>query len=614
MKFSRTVAAVATTAALLSGGVAVPLSPATAASLNAFDTLSWPQAKAMPGSTVEITPKGTIPDDVRFEGSDDYLGYRYTTDPHTGVVTMHIADDVIPNERAQFVIHATDGVHERDYTFEVKVVGTTGQMAEHSSLEYYPALTVEDGTNSVLSVAQLQGDFPEGTRFEVTAPDHFEVTAADNGDLSVTQLDAVKPGSKTAAGVTAIFPDGSTRTLVADIYAYSKELNESLGNGASIDDFFNTIYDNALTPAWGKREMMGSEPASATLRTDLPEGTTFKTRPDLSPFIFRIMDIDVDERSGEVVVTPKRPIIKGWKFHVPVEATTPDNQIGLGWAAFSVTESGMWDFETFKVTYPQTSTPTPEKATAKPQGNFPKGTTFELRQKPPAGWRAHIDRNTGEITVTPPARTKPGTGVRMPVRVHFPDGSRDVAEATFAFTKPEVAQADKVKVRYPTAVLKPGGSVTVRPTNLPEGATVTVEKWNNRDLKFNVDESTGAITITAPKDAHTRQTGEYVTVTYNDGTQNHATLPLRINKATPSTDTPSTDTPKPAAPAVSDTAPSKSKPSTAAPSDPAPANNAQPAATNDGSSTGGIIAIVLGVLALLGGAAFAATQMGALPF
>lgn len=615
MKFSRTAIAVATTAALLGGGVALPHSPATAATSQAFlSGLTWPVKQVTPGGTVEIAPQGSIPSNVRFEGSDDYLGYRFSTNPRTGVVTMHVAEDVIPNQRTQFMITGSDGVRARSFPIMIHVVDTIGEMAKKYPLSYYPAFTVEDSSDSVLSVAQLQGDFPEGTRFEVTAPDHFKVTAAANGDLSVTQLDPVKPGSKSAASVKVMYPDGSFRNVRADIYAYSKKSSESLGSGASIEDFFNNIYDNAFTPKWHDKTMSGSEQASTALADALPEGTTFKARPDLNPSIFRFIDVDVDEASGVVVVKPKRPLTAPWTFQIPVEVTTPDNLVGIGWATFTVTEDGKWNSETFTVKYPAASATTTEIATAKPVGDFPEGTTFEINQTPPAGWQVKIDRHTGEINLTPPQRTRAGTTVTMPVTARFPDGSRTYLETNFTFIKPEVEQASVTTVRYPTARLLPGESVTVEPNNWPDGAVVSITNLVVRDLTFTADTSTGAITITAGKNADVAQIAANVVVTYKDGSQNTARLPIAIRSNTTTATQPS-DAPGPGSPAPAPApAPKPGTPSTANPA-PAPAPAPTPGGTDkEGSSTGGIIAIVLGVLALLGAAGFAVTQMGSLPF
>ena len=103
-------------------------------------------------------------------------------------------------------------------------------------------------------------------------------------------------------------------------------------------------------------------------------------------------------------------------------------------------------------------------------------------------------------------------------------------------------------------------------------------------------------------------------VTYKDGSQNTARLPIAIRSNTTTATQPS-DAPGPGSPAPAPApAPKPGTPSTANPA-PAPAPAPTPGGTDkEGSSTGGIIAIVLGVLALLGAAGFAVTQMGSLPF
>ena len=91
MKLQRTAIAIAGTAAVFVGGIVSPHAIAQEATTQMQDplsTLSWPTARVVPGSTVQIAPNGTFPTNVRLEGEDENVGYRLTTNPRTGIVTV----------------------------------------------------------------------------------------------------------------------------------------------------------------------------------------------------------------------------------------------------------------------------------------------------------------------------------------------------------------------------------------------------------------------------------------------------------------------------------------------------------------------------------------------
>lgn len=599
MKFSRAVVAIATAAAVFTDGVTVPQSLAETRTIQQND-LHWPTAYVVPGGTVEVKPEGSFPSRVRFSGEEDYLGYRLTTDPFTGVATITVSEDVIPGEVSQFAITATDDVREVDYDLDVEVVESLGTMARETDLSYPLVVGAVDYVDEVKPF----GDVPEGTTFDVVSPEHFEATISDDGTLSVKQLEELPTSSSSMIAVTATFADGSAQTFSVPVLVTTFEDGErsELAN-ATIEEYYDFLFENRFKPEWEVAYMAGDESEYAEYAGEFAEGSKFKLRDDLVPSLRYFGDITVDPDNGTVIVSPKRPIKNVRRIDVPVEVEGPDGRVGVGVAEFVINEPGRWQSEKAVVEYPEVSAPTPGPFTSNPYTEVPEETWFELHGEAPEGTDVDINRETGEVTVQTPDRTRPGTTLILPILAHFPDGSRKYTDAKFILTEPEVPEASTTHVTYPTQTISPGETVTIRPDNLPEGAAVTVNETFGHGSSVSVDEKTGAVTIAASEDARRGSAGAKLWVIFKDGSYHEVWAYVDIEKPTP------TPTPEPLPEPTGQTAPEPEPETTEEPTpdvfEPIDVTEEEPGSA-EGSSTGGIIAIVLGMLAALGGLAFAA--------
>lgn len=606
--FGRAAVAVATAASLVCGGATVPHALAETTQVQSIDSLSWPDVRVTPGGEVKVKPEGEFSSDVRFSGNRDYLGYSFTTEPRTGEVTIRVADDVSPGERTMFTVKVSDGFRSVQRTVQVSVVDQLGEMAQKYPVEYYAVYTSLDQP-----VAEpLQGEVPEGTTFSVVAPEHYSVEVDDKGTLTVTQTDSLRFRSNTAAAVRVHYPDGSEATkevplLTMDVDEQSFEELRS----EDFSDFYNYLYDHQIRPEWEHTVMRGDETAVAQFDGPTRGAESFKFREDLVPYLTKRFDVDVDKQTGQVAMTPKRPIkTSGSQFFVPVEVTYSDQSVGLGSAVFEIGEPGLWDNERAELEYNKVEAPTPGPFTAKLVGDFPEGTWFEQFGEFEPGWTIDVSRTTGEVIVTPPSNTKHNISFEVGVAAHFPDGSMSILDAPFRLVEPENPQAHNVLVTYPYAKLHPGETVTLSPEGLPEGSIVVPKYLNHADrdgIEIHVDRTTGALTISAKPDAESSERASRLTleVVFKDGSSRKVSANFKVTDPEPEVTPEPEPTPEPTPEATPEPTPT---PEPTTPTD---------VPRDEGSSTGGIIAIVIGVLAAIGGLAFAAKpqleQMGLWP-
>ena len=629
MKLQRTAIAIAGTAAVFVGGIVSPHAIAQEATTQMQDplsTLSWPTARVVPGSTVQIAPNGTFPTNVRLEGEDENVGYRLTTNPRTGIVTVQVSEDVSPGEVARFYVTATDGFRTHNYPVTVQTVPFLGEMARKHEGYYEPLFTNgEPAIGRLLTNVEL----PEGTHFEATAPDELRVNVDADGTLTVEPLKQLPIGWNTEVAVKATFPDGSFYIQGAPVVVVSDETAARIEKS---DPFFRSndeAYAERFQPRWEKVYFAGDEQAVSTFVGHAPKGTTFTLREDLEPFALGVADIKLDPHTGEVTFSPKRPIKQLRDFSIPIQMAYPDGRVGIADAVFSVTTPGKWLSEKADLTYEELEVPTPGPFTSKPTGSWPEGTVFSEPEFKEPGWTTTVDAKTGEVSLTPPERTTPGKTVTVPVTAKFSDGSRRIEMAVFELIMPENPEADSAKITFPDVTVRAGETIEVDPEGLPEGAKLTFGYFDNPGMNMRILPG-GRLSMTATESTKIGERLLQLTATFKDG----STKPVfvKITVATTEPDPTETPTPEPTTqPDPTETPePSQTSTPTLEPTaQPDPTESPKPSQTStqtptleaesdsSGSSTGRIIAIVIGVLAALGGLAFAAKpqleQMGLWP-
>ena len=177
----------------------------------------------------------------------------------------------------------------------------------------------------------------------------------------------------------------------------------------------------------------------------------------------------------------------------------------------------------------------------------PKGTKFTPGDGAPDGVK--VDENTGEITVTIPEDAKPGTKIKVPVVVTYPDGTKDNVDVTVTVEQPDQPEAkdnEKYEPEYDGGSGKPGDEVTVpsptfkdkdgNPTEAPDGTKFT--PGDGTPDGVTIDENTGEIKVAIPEDAKPGTKIEVpVVVTYPDDTTDEVTVTITVTEkdATPVT-------------------------------------------------------------------------------
>ncbi|WP_210400223.1 YPDG domain-containing protein, partial [Corynebacterium sp. HMSC074A01] len=182
-------------------------------------------------------------------------------------------------------------------------------------------------------------------------------------------------------------------------------------------------------------------------------------------------------------------------------------------------------------TFDRTDTNEVEKLTAEQlakQDPDKKPTKFELAEgfAVPKGYDVKVDEASGVVTVTFPAED--AKSIDVPVKVTYEDGTTATGKAPFTVA---VDAADEFEPGYEDKLVVPGTPTESEPTftdkdgkdtKAPEGSKFAISDDFEAPEGYTVDidENTGVITVTAPKELNGDTTEEFdvpVTVTYPDG-------------------------------------------------------------------------------------------------
>ncbi|QRP99097.1 G5 domain-containing protein [Corynebacterium sp. FDAARGOS 1242] len=268
------------------------------------------------------------------------------------------------------------------------------------------------------------------------------------------------------------------------------------------------------------------------------------------------------DKDGVVTATAPADARPGDGVSVPVTVKYRDGSTDTVYAPFKVKENQK---DINEPSYPVESTK-PDTEVKRPvtRDGAPDGTTFSFGMdgdKPKTedtvdGWTYKIDPKTGEVSVTPPAGSKPGDKHVHNVTVTYPDGSTDETPVT---TVVNLTQNFEVDPTYPPETTFPGETVTAPLTiDLPNGITVAekdpykitpadgytaTDKPNefgnptytvataNGDWLVGLDKK-GNVIATAPEGAKPGDSIKVpVTVTYSDGSTDRIYAPINIQDA-----------------------------------------------------------------------------------
>ena len=383
---------------------------------------------------------------------------------------------------------------------------------------------------------------PEGTRFEVDPAYADWVRVDNNGRLTFTPPKDAAPGIRKIP-VKVTFPDGSSRTYAAEV-----EIGDPL---------------LAHTTELGYEEGLSVRPGEGitVLRTGaavLPEGTTFEV--DRSQPLGDWVAI-VDEHTGNLrVFAPQQGEVK-----VTVIAYFADGSSAELTASVRVSTSSALS-AAHSPSYADVSAAPGGTATVKLSGSVPAGTTFAVVDG--GGLRdVGVDKQTGALKVELPADAQLDTPYTVTVRVRYADGSTEeiTAQVTAA------SQAARFTPRVAGVTAEVGEAATVR-TGLNHNAKLA--DFNHDGWQVFYDRTTGELTAKPNSDVPVGTVLKVpMKVTFPDGSTKIVEYAFTA-----------TDTPAPAA-----------------------KQNGTSSGSSDGSSaSGGWIAVVLGLLAMIAGVGWAA--------
>ncbi|MDK8763924.1 G5 domain-containing protein, partial [Corynebacterium sp. MSK218] len=534
--------------------------------------------------TINVIGDGTGKDFAFYPAQVTKAGEKVTSDIDTMLSDPKLAKYKLPDNLPQ------------DWKFDIDEKGTVTAT---------PDVTVQNGTTVTVPV---EVTYPDGST--ATVPAEFTVIDAyartndplyptvtgRPGDLAVSQVDRTNM-HEASEPKFSIITDPNDPDYIApprnlkwedvkidpDTGVISTPISKRALPGSSADIPVRVTYkdgssDKTIATVVVVAEMRQVYEAQYMLQTTTPGGVITSDITDESKIPERDLakdpsqrykvpsDVDgwkvsVDE-NGVVTATAPKDARPGDGVNVPVTVKYLDGSTDTVYAPFNV-KGNQKDIN--KPTYPVESTkPGTEVKRPVTRDGAPEGTTFSFGMdgdKPKTedtvdGWTYKINPETGEVSVTPPADSKPGDKHVHNVTVTYPDGSTDETPVT---TVVNLTQNFEVDPTYPPETTFPGETVTSPLTiELPEGITVAEDQpykitpadgytatgdknefgnptytvaTANGNWLVGLDDK-GNVIATAPKTAKPGDSIKVpVTVTYSDGSTDRIYAPINIQDA-----------------------------------------------------------------------------------
>ena len=413
-------------------------------------------------------------------------------------------------------------------------------------------ITSQVGTRSI-----MKGHEPvHPAKFEIdpaTIPAGWTVTVDETGKVTAKADDTVVPGTIITPKLKATYPDQTTDEIEVQFQAI---VDIKIPNYDTVAGQPNANV--SLIPEIPERGLSGNTSDEAPQRYTFEDGTNETT---LTSKDGKTWTVYVDEKTGEITTTIPKGAQEGDILNVPVQAhyseegkQKPQTVIGTVVvikgdlkASYNVQETG------------------PNQAVDHHVDGAPDGSTFSfgyadgkpvLTQTTDNGWKYTIDPNTGVVSSTPPANSKPGDKNTVTVKVNAPGGLTTEVPVTTVVKLMNNWESNPV---IPPKTVYPGDTVTSplaieKPEDikvaenkpyeiapLPEHITPTGDtnefgnptytlKTDNGDWIVSLDKD-GHVISTAPKTAKPGdQVKVPVTVTYEDGSKDVTSAVVNVVK------------------------------------------------------------------------------------
>ncbi len=277
----------------------------------------------------------------------------------------------------------------------------------------YAKVDQQPGTSAEVPVFE-KSVFPEGASYEIDPSwkpgiDGWTATVDENGTVTSNAPKTAKPGDSVVIPVKVTFKDGTSTLVPAMAGIPANPNNEST----------RVQY-----------EVESVNPGEQVTNQADPQGTenTFEV-----PATVKGWTVSVDD-NGNVTATAPKDAQPGDYVKVPVTVTPKDGSASYtSYAVFTVLGGGTPSTPDNPTvpdkpivertpTYPSQviTTDSGKTVTIPVFSGHKDGNTYELG-KIPEGWTATIDKDTGELQVTPPETAKDSV-VEIPVKVTTPDG------------------------------------------------------------------------------------------------------------------------------------------------------------------------------------------------
>ncbi|AXR74245.1 hypothetical protein DCC27_008020 [Auritidibacter sp. NML130574] len=471
-------------------------------------TPTWENGTVEPGGSVDIPNSGDqLPEGSKVEATADAEGWKVSA-TDDGTLTVTAPEGAADGDKTTIEVTAT----YPDGSQDVEKVTVTVNDPNGGGDDEEDGTQADDITPSWVNSQVAPGEsvevpntgeeIPEGSTVEAsTDAEGWQVSATNDGTLTVTAPEGASHGDKAVVTVQVTYPDGSVDT---------EQVSVTVVDPAVGDDDDNNNQAAEVQPNWDNQEVAPGESVTAPNNGDaLPEGSEVEATSSQDGW-----NVTVGDDHGITVTAPENAST-GDKTTITVTVTYPD---------------GSTDTETFTVTVNDPSgdnggeepgsdqasevTPNWDNTTAQPGqtvevpnngDELPEGSQVEVASDQD-GWTVEVGEDGSTIKVTAPEGATSGDKTEITVTVTYPDGSTDTETFTVTVTEPSdggEGPGEQEKPNWGDAEGEPGERIVIpnEGGEVPEDTTVEVEGPG----RASIDED-GNLVVEIDKDAKPRDT------------------------------------------------------------------------------------------------------------